>query len=279
MNAIKWLISGFIGGLVGAVAWALIYHFANFELGIIAWGVGALAGVGVRATAGDSEGFAPGAIAVIAALLALGVGKVGGIYLDLSGDPGPEYRAQEREYLTSIVASEVVVEYHSDGKRVDWPSGVTHETADSESDFPRDLWTEAEQRYSRINESDLERYRKDPSQLISQEYVITYVADAVVNEWEEDGRTIKWPDGVEPYTGQWSGDYPTDAWDEALNRWDAMSTSERLDYRHAILPLIPDSNLLLAVELVQYTFTFWDLLWFGLALASAYKLGSNEHDD
>ncbi len=279
MNAIKWLISGFIGGLVGAAAWALIYHYANFELGIIAWGVGVLAGVGVRATAGDSEGFAPGAIAVVAALLALGIGKVGGIYLDLSSDPGPEYRAQEREYLTSIVASEVVVEYHNKGKRVNWPDGSGMDTASTSGDFPKDIWAEANKRYKKISESDLERYQKEPALLVSQEYVITYVADEVMNEWEGEGRTIKWPDGVEPYTGQWSGDYPTEAWDEALNRWDAMSSSERLDYRHAIIPVIPDSNLLFAIEVVPYTFTFWDVLWFGLALVSAYKLGSNEHDE
>lgn len=278
MNALKWLIAGLIGGSIGAVVWALLYHYANFESGIIAWGIGALAGVCVRTVSHDNEGFMPGSVAVIAAILALCCGKVGGLYLDLNGNIGPEYRAEEREFLTSIVASGIVIEHRLAGNEIEWPKNADIEFQNSQRDFPKEIWSDAKQRYDGYSATQLEAFQQDPSSLISEEFVITFIADEVAGEWEAGGRQINWPDGAEPYSGDWSGDYPTDVWDESRSRWGAMSSAERVDLRQMILPPA-SAGLMAAIELVPYTFTYWDMLWFGLALFSAYKIGANEQDD
>ena len=60
MPTAKWLVAGLIGGAIGVLAWVLVGYFTNYEVGWIAWGVGALAGIGVRAAARDTTGTAPG---------------------------------------------------------------------------------------------------------------------------------------------------------------------------------------------------------------------------
>lgn len=277
MNAIKWLLAGFIGGAFGAVAWALLYHYADFEVGWIAWGIGALAGVGVRAVAKDNHGFAPGVVAVLAAVVALGAGKVGGLYFDLNGDPGPEYRSEEREFLTSIIASGVVIEFRHANKAIHWPKNADIEFQNSRGDFPADIWSEAMHRFDGYSDTQRQSFEADPSQLISEEFVVTFLADEIAGEWENGGQTIDWPEGAEPYEGDWSGDYPDKVWEEAMASWGAMSPSDRLTLRHMILPQ-SGVGLINAIELLPDTFSFFDIVWFGLAFITAYKIGANEQD-
>ncbi len=276
MNILKWFGAGFLGGCVGAVIWALVYHFANFEVGWIAWGIGALAGVGVRIVTDEEHGLLPGAIAVLAAVLALGVGKVGGLYLDLKGEPDAQQRTELIEFTTALVADQVVLDYLNERKRLDWPPGG-NDPPHVRSDYPTDVWTEAVGRYREFTPQERNRFHDDPSLLIPQEFLQTYIADAVIQEWEAGGTAVQWSEGVEPYTGVWSGDYPEDAWAEAQSRWDSMSPSKRTELRHSLIPPM-DGSLLTAIELVPYTFSVFDVLWFGLALLSAYKLGADEHD-
>jgi hypothetical protein len=76
MNAGKWVTAGLIGGLAGAFAWAAIVYFFQLELGWLAWGIGALVGYCVRATAGDEDkGPAPGVAALGLATFSIVLGK------------------------------------------------------------------------------------------------------------------------------------------------------------------------------------------------------------
>ncbi|MGB6854942.1 MAG: hypothetical protein WBG49_20340 [Thermoanaerobaculia bacterium] len=44
MKPIAWLVGGLAGGLIGAAAWMVVVYFTDYELGVIAWGIGVLAG-------------------------------------------------------------------------------------------------------------------------------------------------------------------------------------------------------------------------------------------
>ena len=48
MNMIGALVGGVVGGLIGAAAWAAVTYFSGWEIGLIAWGIGGLVGLGVH---------------------------------------------------------------------------------------------------------------------------------------------------------------------------------------------------------------------------------------
>ena len=51
MSFLKWLAAGFIGAAIGGAVWVGVGYFAEAEVGYIAWGIGLLAGIGVRVAA------------------------------------------------------------------------------------------------------------------------------------------------------------------------------------------------------------------------------------
>src|SRR5262245_9387722 len=84
MNIGKWVIGGLVGGRIGAGIWAGIVYATHRQIGWIAWGVGALVGVGVRLAAGEEYGPKPGVTAAVIAILALIAGKFAAVYLIVS---------------------------------------------------------------------------------------------------------------------------------------------------------------------------------------------------
>jgi hypothetical protein len=70
------VVGAVAGGFVGMIAWYLLIKITNYELGIAAWGVGLLAGLGARALGKHSSTFL-GVTAGTCALLAI----VGGQFL------------------------------------------------------------------------------------------------------------------------------------------------------------------------------------------------------
>jgi hypothetical protein len=82
---IGWFVGGLIGGGIGAAIWAAFAHFTNYEFGGIAWGVGALTGIGLHIGGqgyGDSRS---GWIAVAMALFSIVMGRFV-TFLLFSGD-------------------------------------------------------------------------------------------------------------------------------------------------------------------------------------------------
>ena len=71
----KWLLAGVVAASVGGAVWVALAYFLGVEVGYIAWGIGFLAGVGVRWAAGENGGFLPGAAAVIAAVAVVAFSK------------------------------------------------------------------------------------------------------------------------------------------------------------------------------------------------------------
>lgn len=72
---------GLIGGAIGAGVWAGIALATGYELGFIAWAIGALTGIGVRVGSGGDDGPLLGGLAVLIAFASIGIGKAASIYL------------------------------------------------------------------------------------------------------------------------------------------------------------------------------------------------------
>jgi hypothetical protein len=69
----KGIFAGIIAGIAGALVWAIVAYFTGFEIGWLAWGVGALVGAAV---AWGSEGTqTTGVVAVIITVIAIIAGK------------------------------------------------------------------------------------------------------------------------------------------------------------------------------------------------------------
>ncbi|UCD24018.1 MAG: hypothetical protein JSW51_13465 [Gemmatimonadota bacterium] len=119
--------------------------------------------------------------------------------------------------------------------------------------------------------------------LEDDELVVSYIADEVVIEFMSEDRTVTWPAGVDPSQASTEVEYPADVWAVAQSRWDAMSLTEREEYRNGLREMVT-ANLALALEEVRGemarvgfigSFGLMDLIFFGLAIATAYKVAAN----
>lgn len=67
--------AGLVAAVVGGVAWGLIVKWSDYEIGIVAWGIGFLVGAAVVAATRGGKGPALQAIAVVSALVGILLGK------------------------------------------------------------------------------------------------------------------------------------------------------------------------------------------------------------
>lgn len=75
---IGWAAGSMVGGFIGAVIWAVIICATGYEVGIVAWAVGGLTGLGAAFAAnamGDTQGFGSGVTAAFLSLGAIYMGK------------------------------------------------------------------------------------------------------------------------------------------------------------------------------------------------------------
>jgi hypothetical protein len=119
--------------------------------------------------------------------------------------------------------------------------------------------------------SSLEGYLEDDT-------MISSFADEIVVERESRGQEVSWPQGVAPEEAYERADYPPDIWAEAESRWNALPEEERASLKKAQAELIG-----VALENMEgaqsamflSSFGVFDLLWFGLAAVTAFRLGAS----
>lgn len=207
MAVLKWLIAGTLGAGIGGGIWVLLGYFANLEVGYVAWGIGLLAGLGVRWKMEAQEvNAAAGIAAVAAAVLVIAGSKYIVVRLHVENLLGPILAAEERV---------------------------------------------------------------DP---------IDYVAGDIVEERELAGEPVEWPEAEVDADGELIGaGYPADVVDEARQRWEAMPERERADYltkkrdeRAEQMAMIREQ---INDDAFKDSFSPFDLLWFGLAVFTAFKVG------
>lgn len=83
-NVPKAAVFGAVGALIGAAIWAAVIKWTNYEVGYIAWAVGALAGFGVVLGARPSRGRPYQITAVACALGGLVIGKYWGFAIQVA---------------------------------------------------------------------------------------------------------------------------------------------------------------------------------------------------
>lgn len=210
------VVGGLIGGAIGAVIWAVVVQVTGYEVGWIAWGIGGLVGFGVAA--GNQDGArsstAAGVLAVVISVVSIMAGKYMGVALMMPDD------------------AELV-----------------------------DMFVEG---------------------FDDEEYVVSFLADDIVAEFEMQGRDVIWPDDVDPATASAEYEYPSDVWSEADARWTAMSGAERVEFRETreaevranIEESLPEIRAMVAGGGFFGSFSPMDIIFFGLAMTTAFGLGS-----
>jgi hypothetical protein len=71
------VIAGLAAAVVGGIAWTIQVVLTDYELGIVAWAIGGLAGFAVSRAAGARRGLPLQVVAVVSALLGILLGKYG----------------------------------------------------------------------------------------------------------------------------------------------------------------------------------------------------------
>ncbi len=269
MNLIGAIVGGVVGGLVGAAVWGAVTYYSGWEIGWIAWGIGGLVGLGVHLGGRGHGGAGLGAVAVVLALAAVLLGKYATVRIELSA-----YLASDAAPL-SVIADIIVAERDEAGRPVRMPRP---EFAESLSEmYPPDVWNEAVQRWEAMDPGTQEAARAAPP-LANPEFGIVWLADEVVEDYEQRGQAVDWPPGMNVEVAWRQAHYPADVWAEAVSRWDAMSEAEQTAHTAYVGLTIEqgmalDEQEALAAWFID-SFTFFDLLWFGLAAGIAAKIGA-----
>lgn len=212
-DVFMWIVGGLIGGAIGATVWALIAVKSGYEIGWVAWGIGALVGCAVNVCSRGHEGSLPGMAAAAIAVLSIVLGK----------------------YLAVVM--------------IFW-------NAESTAGIDATMID--------VDESDM----------------IAEVADTIVDEREQQGRPVQWPDDddFDPDPEKFPMGYPADVWQEATGRWNARPQAERdaeLDERRSSQQeMFTAFTGAIRWEIFKASFGPLDVLWILLAVSTAYRLGS-----
>jgi predicted Zn finger-like uncharacterized protein len=198
---ILWPICGLIGGAVAGAVWVGVAFAFQRQLGIIAWGVGALTGLGVAIAAGRRAGTGTG---ILAAGLALCV----------------------------ILASKFIVAV-----------------------LFVNLWA-----------AQLEAPALREQQILFQE------AQAITEEQERKGVKLDWPPGKSLDNATELADFPKSIAKEAHKNWDAQTPRMKEIQKNIGQIAQAGRAFVIAIAFIG-SFGFFDLLWFFLAMGSAYRLG------
>ncbi|WP_425617979.1 hypothetical protein NA78x_001671 [Anatilimnocola sp. NA78] len=161
MNFIKWIVAGSIGGLAGAAIWAGISYALNAEVGWIAWGIGGMVGIFVRVAAGESdEGPAPGITAAAIAIGSVLLGKFLAVHFLVSSllanDTQPPPELTEKHMIIRL-ADDIIEAREAKGQKVVFPNGKSMEEATEPTDYPTDIWQQAQAKWKSIPAADQQK--------------------------------------------------------------------------------------------------------------------------
>ncbi|QEG37944.1 hypothetical protein [Bythopirellula goksoeyrii] len=118
---------------------------------------------------------------------------------------------------------------------------------------------------------------------LNDEMLTSYLADELVTNREEAGEAIVWPEGVDPTQASTQAEYPADIWAGAAEAWQSFTDEEKQDYRVAVEEYIRESyaaNFGAFQEAVRQegflqSFSGMDVLFFGLAICTAFSVGKS----
>ncbi len=118
----------------------------------------------------------------------------------------------------------------------------------------------------------------NPPVVIDDALLMVMQATEVAEEWEQSGKTLSWPAGHDLESAEQKEHFPADVWTEATKRWDATPTEERERIRTAMVESQAQFRAKLGSSITwdafKASFSAWDALFIGLALFTAFRLGS-----
>ncbi|MCA9084761.1 MAG: hypothetical protein KDA81_11925 [Planctomycetaceae bacterium] len=172
MDFIKWLIGGLVGAAIGGIVWVLVGYFLEAEVGYIAWGIGLLAGIGVRVAAGSDEGALCGIAGVMSAVLVVLGSKyiVVSMFVNaaLAEGANTEAFAPDSDQMIAAMADDVVTEFEEAEKPLNWPEGMNVDEAYEQEHYPADVWAEASKRWNELPEADRKQKQDEHAELMRQ---------------------------------------------------------------------------------------------------------------
>lgn len=201
-------VGGLVAGIIGALVWAAIVYVTEYEVGWIAWGIGAFVGMGVAAGNQGEGRAATGFLALLIAALSIIAGRYMVVQLLVPGSD---------EFAENYIAS-----------------------------------------------------------LQREEFVVSFVAGGVASEWEADGKSVQWPETVDPaFIGE--RHWPPDIWREATARWTSLTPSQRREFKANLEADFLENAPSFRAEAVNgaffFSFGLSDVFFIGLAMLTAFSLG------
>jgi len=257
------------GGVGGALVWALVAFISGYELGWLAWGIGAVIGVCVR------SGFT-GELSSQTGILAAGV-AVGAILLGKWIAFSVTYEDYGEQLAIAGYADLLLLEGEDSGQAIVWPDEEDWDGS-IESEYPEDIWENAEQWFSRLSDEERSHMIQAPYRCYEWYFLSTLAAE-IARERTAADQLLSWPlDAMFPWHESF---YPEDVWGEAMARYRLMSEFER-----AHLMETADADMLAAYgsgyEETQSTASLMlgdlgisDAIFFFLAIGVAFRLGSS----
>lgn len=269
MRVIGPIAGGMLGGVIGAAVWAVVTCANRWEIGWIAWGIGGLVGYGVHLGGRGRGGIQLGGTAVVLAVAAVLLGKWAVVRIELSAFLDSD------EAPIGAIADIIVAEREEAGQPVYLPPEDVAQTV--EQMYPPDIWNEALQRWEAMDAAQQEAVRELP--ILANPHVwVAWLADDVVEEHMDAGRAVNWPPGYD-YDSAWrEPHYPTDVWAEAVRRWEGMSPPEQEAHMADVAEQLRWMLMMSEQDILFWafvsSFTLFDLLWVGLAVATAARIGA-----
>ena len=108
--------------------------------------------------------------------------------------------------------------------------------------------------------------------------MISYLADAIVQDRVSRREAIDWPAGVDPFEAVEQADYPPDVWTEAASEWEQMSADDKAVYREELSEQIRINidAWYDEVSMIGFaeSFSLMDLIFFGLAVVTAFQIAA-----
>lgn len=274
------IVSGSIGGAIGAGIWAAVAYHLNLEIGWLAWGVGLLVGGGVAIGARGNTGALTGSIAVIIAIISI-LGAKLGVSVIVVDDYLGGYTISDAFTLSdgpSLMATDVADEWESEGRQLDWPDAMDNDHAWEREEFPADVWAEAKRRWNDLSPDERQAYI-DSQSTFTDEDAIASIATDIADSRESGGERLNWPAGMDNTTAWAEDEFPADVWAEAERQWDARSIDAKqafIDAEQRRADAVFNQAIQTAAtgEVFLSTFGLLDILFFILAIGTAFTVGA-----
>lgn len=169
---LKAIIAGTVAGFIGAMIWAAISYFAHFEIGWIAWIIGALVGIAVAVAGKDRTGLNTGIIAVVISVASICAGKYIAVQFTVQ-DVSKKLIATIEvtdDRAKAHMASSLVAESESQGNVIVWPEGMDKDNAVELSNYPKNIVTDVEARWSAMPVEDQTKYKDQLDKSVKAEF-------------------------------------------------------------------------------------------------------------